>query len=176
MVPAVRLEHPHVLLPADSNGAPHAIHRRTLMTMGDKPAKRRAIFFCSISLTTLGGRVLILRPSEVDGSVISVEPRRSPDNEPEDADSLLKLLNFPLNISLPRTLSATFHRRLLSASMQKACRILWLRMFCQKRRFQLKSMGLTSSKGVNLNPKVYSGNSTCCLIALHSVHGLATGQ
>lgn len=103
IVPAVLLEHPQVLFPADSNGAPQAMQRLTLITIGDKPAKRRAIFFCSISLTTLGGRVLILRPSDVDGSVTSVDPSKSPVKEPEDADSLLKYFIFPLNIGLPRS-------------------------------------------------------------------------
>ncbi len=60
MVPAVRLVQPQVRFPADSNGEPHAMQRRTLMMMGDRLASLRATFFCSISLTTLGGSVLIL--------------------------------------------------------------------------------------------------------------------
>lgn len=65
IVPAVRLEQPHVRLPALSKGAPQAMQRRTLMDMGDKPANRRAMFFCSMSFTTEGGRVLIFKPSGV---------------------------------------------------------------------------------------------------------------
>ena len=68
MVPAVRLEQPQVRLPADSNGAPQEIQRRTFITMGERPASLRAIFFCSMSLTTLGGKVFIFRPSTPVGA------------------------------------------------------------------------------------------------------------
>jgi hypothetical protein len=111
MVPAVRLEHPQVLLPADSNGAPHAMHRRTLMAIGDNPAKRRAIFFCSISFTTLGGRVLIFKPSEV---VMLPASKLEDDSLPEDpvgVVSLSKIRVFPKNICLPHTVCPSERKR-----------------------------------------------------------------
>lgn len=104
IVPAVRLEQPQVRLPADSNGAPQAMQRRTLITIADKPAKRRAMFFCSISLTTLGGRVLILRPSDVVMPPASTVELESPPAAPADVVSVKKIEDFPLIIALPRSL------------------------------------------------------------------------
>lgn len=49
--------HPQVRFPADSKGDPQAIHRRILITIGERLASLRATFFCSMSLTTLGGSV-----------------------------------------------------------------------------------------------------------------------
>jgi hypothetical protein len=103
MVPAVRLEQPQVRLPADSKGAPQAMQRRTLMAIGDNPAKRRAIFFCSISFTTLGGRVLIFKPSDV---VIDPDSKLEDDSDPDapvGVVSLRKKRVFPENISLPHS-------------------------------------------------------------------------
>ena len=72
MVPAVRLEQPQVRLPALSKGDPHAMHRRTLIVIADKPASLRAIFFCSMSLTTLGGRVLMRAGSKMGAGMVGL--------------------------------------------------------------------------------------------------------
>lgn len=100
IVPAVRLEHPQVRLPADSKGAPHAMHRLTLMAIGDNPARRRAIFFCSMSFTTLGGSVLIFKPSDVVSPPDSRLVEVSGEFPLEDTDSSQKMIVFPLNITL----------------------------------------------------------------------------
>lgn len=100
IVPAVRLEHPQVLLPADSNGAPQAMHLLTLIAIGDNPARRRAMFFCSMSFTTLGGKVLILRPSDVVSPPDSRAALVSAEVELEETDSSNKITDFPLIITL----------------------------------------------------------------------------
>ena len=100
IVPAVRLEHPHVRLPADSKGAPHAMQRLTLIEIGDNPARRLAIFFCSMSFTTLGGRVLIFRPSEVVRPLDSRVAVASAEFALEETDSSHNIEDFPLNITL----------------------------------------------------------------------------
>ena len=74
MVPAVLLEQPQVRFPALSKGEPQAMQRRTLMEIGERPAKRLAMFFCSMSLTTLGGRVLIRETSGVPGASSTESP------------------------------------------------------------------------------------------------------
>jgi len=97
MVPAVRLEQPQVRFPADSNLDPQAIQRRTLMTIGESPASLRATFFCSISLTTLGGKLLILLGSCMPGACRLFGASES--SNPSSCSESLKKWTFCLNIS-----------------------------------------------------------------------------
>lgn len=147
IVPAVLLEQPQVRLPADSNGAPQAIHRRTLMTMGDNPARRRAIFFCSISFTTLGGRVFILRPSEVVAPGASTDPAPSPSNEPESVPSLNVFVSLLLNIRLPRCPTGLLTRMAQNAVCKRHAASKILTECFLTSSFQLQSMALSPLSG-----------------------------
>jgi hypothetical protein len=71
-----------------------------LIAIGDNPARRLAIFFCSISFTTLGGSVLIFNPSEVVSPPDSRVAPASAAFALEETDSSHKIDDFPLNITL----------------------------------------------------------------------------
>ena len=102
MVPAVRLEQPQVRLPADSKSAPQAMQRRTLIVMGERAARRRATFFCSMSFTTLGGKILTFAPLSTLPKPLRLELTRLGvggvsstvvELDPDEDDSELQLRN-----------------------------------------------------------------------------------
>jgi hypothetical protein len=122
------------------------------MTIGDNPAKRRAMFFCSMSLTTLGGSVLILRPSEVVGPEASAEPRSSPTKDPDEELSLIVTFDLRPNILFPLT-SKLRHGSVSKAAMQKACRTNLISVCRKRQSFFLQSQYFRTAGSGNI---VYS--------------------